>query len=93
MTFDDHMTKAAGYLQLGLFLEAWDQIEEMTAQSDSSWTDAGVLEHACRVFAATHCAAHPRAMLYAEQRGLTELWDVRGAPDNCRQTDGKWSCQ
>jgi TolB-like protein len=89
----DAMNARAWFLVFGYLDEYWNEIEEITAQSDSSWTDADLLEHACRVFAATHCAAHPRAMLYAEQQHLTELWDVRGAPDNCRKTDGKWSCQ
>ena len=92
-TFQDAGDARMWFLAFGYLDEYWNEIEEMTAQSDSSWTDADVLEHSCRVLAATHCAAHPRAILYAEQQGLTELWDVRGAPDNCRKTDDKWSCE
>jgi len=91
--YQDAMTARMWFLVFGYLDEYWNEIEEITAQSDSSWSDADILEHACRVFAAAHCAAHPRAMLYAEQQGLTELWGVRGAPDNCRKTDGKWTCE
>ena len=81
------------YLAFGYLDEYWREIEETTASAETSWSDADVLEHACRVFAASGCAAHPRAIQYAKEQGLTDLWDLRGAPDNCIKTDGEWTCQ
>jgi hypothetical protein len=56
-------------------------------------SDADSLEHFCRVLAASGCAAHPAAIPYAKQQGLTDLWDQRGPPDRCSKIGGEWTCE
>ena len=81
------------YLAFGYLDDFWREIEETTAQSSVSWSDADSLEHMCRVLAKTGCAAHPRAIAYAKEQGLTDLWDQRGRPDRCSKIDGEWACE
>jgi len=77
------------YLAFGYLDDYWREIEETNARSNSSWSDADTLEHACRVFSVTGCANLRRAIAYAEKSGLTELWDIRGAPDRCNNDSGE----
>jgi len=81
------------YLAFGYVEEYWQEIEDTAAQSTTSWTDADVLEHACRVLAITGCAASPRAIAYAEQNQMIELWEKRGPPDRCSKDRGAWICE
>jgi TolB-like protein len=81
------------YLGFGYLDDYWREIEETTAKSSVSWSDADSLEHLCRVLAATGCAVHPAAIPYAKQQGMTDLWDQRGPPDRCSKIDGEWVCE
>ena len=87
------MTAKFWYLAFGYVDEFWQEIEDTAALSTSSWTDADVLEHACRFLAVTRCAASPRAIAYAKQNQMTELWDTRGPPDRCHKDSGDWVCE
>ena len=90
--FLDIVNAQAWYQAFGYLDEFWREIEETTAKSQSSWSDADALEHTCRVFAASGCASHPRAIVYALQQGMTDLWDRRGPPDRCSKDSGEWVC-
>ena len=81
------------YLLFAYLDEFWREVEETTARSTSSWSDSDIIEANCRIFAATGCANHPRAIAYAKQQGLMELWDKRGAPDRCNKGSGEWVCE
>jgi len=35
----------------------------------------------------------PRFISLAEAYGMTDLWDRRGPPDNCKNVDGNWVCE
>jgi tetratricopeptide (TPR) repeat protein len=91
--FVDIVNAQLWYQVFGYMDELWREIEETTAKSQSSWSDADVLEHSCRVFAASGCASHPRAIVYAQEQGLTDLWDKRGPPDRCSKDSGEWVCE
>jgi TolB-like protein len=81
------------YLAFGYLDEFWREIDETVSQTDSAWTNADALEHICQLYPAAGCTRHSRFDSFAKDQGWTDLWDKRGAPDNCSKTDDKWSCE
>jgi len=91
--FADIVNAQNWFLSFVYLDEFWRQTEETDAQTGGSWSNADLLEEACRVHSATGCANHPRAIEYAKRSSLTELWDQRGPPDRCSKDSGAWVCE
>jgi len=91
--FADIVNAQNWFLIFGYLDEFWRETEETDAQTGGSWSNADLLEEACRVHSATGCANHPRAIEYAKRSSLTELWDQRGPPDRCSKDSGAWVCE
>jgi len=81
------------YLILGYLDDYWREIEDVTPESTSSWTNAEVLEFNGIVFHASGFRRHPSFIPYERKYGMLDLWDTRGAPDYCKKTDGQWACE
>ncbi len=81
------------YLILGYLDDYWQEIEEITPGLPSLWSNAETLEFNGIVSHANGFRRHPNFIPYAMKYGMLDLWDLRGAPDYCKKTDGEWACQ
>ena len=57
------------------------------------WTSADTLITDGTIHRQSGFTAHPRYLEVAEAQGFFELWDERGAPDQCKKLDGQWACE
>jgi hypothetical protein len=81
------------YLPFGYVDDYWNAIHMLRDGIDRGWTNADLLEHGGMVWRRSGFAQHPEYLPRSRAQGLTELWDVRGAPDHCSKDTGEWVCE
>lgn len=80
------------YLAFGALDDFYDVIYEMN-DIDTAWTNSDYLEHTGRAFKTSGYTAHHRFTPLRNKWGMLDLWDERGAPDDCNKVDGNWVCK
>ena len=80
------------YLAFGELDAFYDIVFEMN-DIDSSWSNSQQIEYAGRYLKASGYAADPRFIQLYQKWGMPDLWDERGAPDDCSKVDGNWLCE
>jgi hypothetical protein len=81
------------YLPFGYLDDHWRAINSLRGGIDKGWTNADLLEYGGMLWRRGGFARHPEYMPRSRAQGLTELWDVRGAPDHCSKVSGDWVCE
>lgn len=80
------------YLLFG-FLDKYYEKIFAAGPSGGSWTDADVDVWLGTIFRRVGFTAHPRYLEVAENLGMFEVWEQRGAPDFCDKVDDNWVCE
>jgi TolB-like protein len=81
------------YLSFGYLDDYWRAIEALDPVSSSAWSNAENLEHEGVIHRLSGFTSHPRYLEYQKKYRMTELWDMRGAPDSCSKDSGEWVCE
>jgi TolB-like protein len=81
------------YLFFGHVNDYWAAIDDLTGDSSSIWSDAEPLLFYGSVWPQSGFIQHPSYLEYAHENGLIELWEIRGPPDFCSQSNGEWLCE
>lgn len=81
------------YLVLGRLDDYWRVAEETGSQNNWFWAVAGYLLHYGITFPQTGFTHHPMYLQYAQNSGLMDVWESRGAPDRCSKDSGEWVCR
>jgi len=79
------------YLVFGHLDDYWRTLKEGEIFGDG-WADADSAMHAGMVFHDTGFTAHPEYQRFANQL-LAEVWNAHGAPELCRKSEERWTCQ
>lgn len=80
------------YLAFGDLDAFYEIILEMN-NIDSAWANSQNLEYSGRYFKVSGYAADPRFIEPYLRWGMLDLWDERGAPDDCSKIDSNWVCE
>ncbi len=81
------------YLPFGYLDDLWEGIDKLSGGVTNNWSNADALEEMAMVLRRSGFARHPEYLRRAKEQGMTDLWDVRGAPDHCAKTSGDWVCE
>jgi len=81
------------YLPFGYLDDLWEGIDKLSGGVTNNWSNADALEEMAMVLRRAGFARHPEYLRRAKEQGMTDLWDVRGAPDHCAKTSGDWVCE
>ena len=79
------------YLAFGALDDYYEAISRIN-NVDTAWTNSDNLEFAGRVYKVSGYADHPLFESTAFDWGLLDLYEQRGAPDDCEKVDGNWVC-
>ncbi|MDH4071804.1 MAG: hypothetical protein OEV41_01720 [Gammaproteobacteria bacterium] len=92
-SLDERRLVLSWYLHFGYLEQYWEAIHTLRGGIDRGWTNADLLEYYGMIFRRSGFARHPEYLLRARAYGLTDLWDLRGAPDHCTKASGDWVCE
>jgi TolB-like protein len=90
---DERLIAYAWYLPFGYLDDYWDAIHTLSDGVVKGWTNADTLEQGGMILRHTGFARHPEYLPRSIAQGLTDLWDMRGAPDHCTKASGAWVCE
>jgi len=80
------------YLVFGFLELYYDEIIAL-GPDNQIWTDADMYFWLGTIFRGGGFTAHPMYLEVAELLDVTDVWEVRGPPDFCDKTNGKWVCE
>ena len=83
----------AWYLAFGYLDEYFEIIDRYYAETDTTWTNADILEQLGAIYPHSGYSAHPKFIENMKRVAFTELWDLRGPPDRCTKNSGEWVCE
>jgi len=99
----DHVARAANfserilpyfwYLAFRKLDPYFDAIEAGLEDSIAGFSDFEILMNAGATNPITGYTKHPAYVRLEGRRGITDLWDTRGAPDMCSKDSGEWVCE
>ena len=81
------------YLPFGYLDDYWAAIDTLSDGVVRGWTNADALEQMGIVLRRTGFVRHPEYLRHAKAQGMTDLWELRGAPDHCSKVSGEWVCE
>lgn len=80
------------YVAFGLHDALFDLIDSKDPGA-TIWNDADDIIHAASVFHDGGFMAHPGYLVFMRKIGGINIWETRGAPDNCSKNTGEWVCR
>jgi len=91
--FNERVEPYFWYLAFGKLEPYFDAIESGLEDAVAGFSDFELLMNAGALYPITGYTRHPGYLRVESTRGITDLWDTRGAPDMCSKATVEWVCE
>lgn len=92
---EDNFNWRSGLVNWYLYFGFIDRYFEMILEPDpwdGTWSDAEEQLWHGHAFHRLGFTSHPAYIQFAADRGILEVWEMRGPPDFCEKKDESWAC-